>query len=251
MLSPLKPLSFAMLLCLVGCNEAAPPANTSLSAPTQTSTSGVVRRASAATTTATSGPVQLSLELLNVLVPDAGHPAYFRATLTNIGDEPFEFKPDFFKDPRFQPSRAGIFLEAVGPNGSNVTRLDYLPSHRAADPNGYTNEQRTKLERLRAELDSSARRNRKSGLDNEATLIAHKSNLPSLPLLTPKASVETDTWVSPEMGTPAVAGYAQLPFFLTAPGKYKLRLVFDFTSRSGPAPIRVETPWLLFEVSRR
>ena len=106
---------------------------------------------------------------------------------------------------------------------------------------------------LRAELDEVVRRAKEAGLDEGVALATHKSKYtspPPIPMLHPGEVVESAQWMSLQEGILPVPGYAQLPFYLNTAGRYKVRFLFDYTSRSGPGAVRVATPWIDFEVAR-
>lgn len=184
-----------------------------------------------ASQTARANGIRLTLDLLENKVSSKGASAHFRAQLINEGREAIEYPPDFFNDPRFQPSRAGMYLELINSAGKPAERLPYLPSHAPRrDPASLSGDERATLERLRASI--------AEGSPTEAASIEP-------PMLAPGESARTNTWQLNERQANRIPSYAQLPFFLNKPGRYKVRLVFDYTARNG---YRVETPYIDLEV---
>lgn len=224
--------SLVALLLLAACKgESSAPAP-ALPPPDAKLTAAPIAPKPSASQTARASGIRLTLDLLENKVSGKDAAAHFRAELVNESRSAIEYPPDFFIDPRFQPSRAGIYLELVGADGKSAERIPYLPSHSPRkDPASYSEDERVMLEHLRA-----------------AVAEGKPSGAPPVeqPRLAPGETARTTTWQLAERPATRIPSYAQLPFFLNKPGRYKLRLVFDYTARKGA---RVETPFIDLEVA--
>lgn len=202
-----------------------------------------MRRSAAATVTASSGPIHITLELLDARITLPNPLLRFRVTLKNIGTKPINIRDKIFESPEWMSADAGIFLEILDGAGRPLPRTPVLPEHDSESPyeTGLTPKQLHDLAaRARAVSRGDVSKNTPPDFERPAP---HR--------LMPGDSVRTPS--------PSIA-----PFIISRAGRYKVRLVYDRTpgqelraiySELGMLPsqqnIRVETGFLEFEVGAR
>lgn len=221
----------------------------------------------AAAPTAPRSTVGLTLELLDRR-PRVSQPLFIRLTLKNqapkgemiVADWKYRGGDELYRDWLQASEGLGLdYIELLGPDGKPVPRGRYDdlgPASRGpADIRiGKADvETSSRVAVLRAQGLSLDEIERRLALwEHQAAEESRRKKFPAH-FLAPGESLRTASFCTLKARCPG-NGYAQLPFNLTKPGRYRIRAVYDHNPPSIPSgnpwEIRVLSRWVDFEVRK-
>lgn len=268
----------AALLCFVACGK-----KDGATPPPELPVPGAANKVAAqAEVKASSGPVEISF-LLHKTEIKRGDYLWHQIRLRNVGEKPLIVSAKVFREPwelaHASDSGYGVYLEALGPDGSKLKVQYPLPAHlesySSEDVSGMLEvegpEEKAMLDAWKKQGLSQIQIDRKLLDFNMQKRLAAESKrtMPAIKLM-PGQSVETKSTFSYSAkdktngkSIPKPIGeFGQIDFFdLNAPGEYRVRAVYnhsptktsmqidrEFNHGPDPSEVFVHTPWISVKV---